>query len=64
MFEWKHLIFDFPKKKSVFFKVGPKFGYKFRISGKCLIQIFGKDFDKLYVQLGEKFQCTDNLGTL
>ncbi len=47
----------------MFFKVGPKFGYKFRIFGKCLKQIFGKDFGKLYVQLGEKFQCTDNLGT-
>ena len=24
--------------------------------------IVGKDFCKLYVQSGEKFQCTDNLG--
>ncbi len=25
-------------------------------------RIFGKDFGKLHVQLGDKFQCMDNLG--
>ncbi len=40
----------------------PKFGYKFGISGKCSQQTFGKDFSKLLVQLGDKFQYVDNLG--
>ncbi len=60
--DWYHLYFHFQKFVHSF-QVGPKFGYKFGIFMKCSKQIFGKDFGKLYVQRGDKFQCTDKLGT-
>ena len=40
---------------------GQKFGYKKFL--KMFSQISGKDFGELYVQLCDKFQGTDNLGT-
>ncbi len=41
--------------------MGSKFGYKFGIFGKCSKKVFDKDFGKLYMQSGNKFQHTDNL---
>ncbi len=58
------MSFTFSFSKCVYgFQVRPKFGNKFGIFGKCPKQTFDNDFGKLYVQLGDKFQCTDKLGT-
>ncbi len=37
----------FSKRIIYSFQVGPKFGYKFGILGKCSKQTFGKDLGKL-----------------